>query len=143
MIFPAHLTTFAKKNGLRIISCGYYHSWCDENVNADPKEFLEMFIHASYIITDTFHGTVFSIINKKRFVSIIRDNSFKVKYLLDKLDLENRIASSSNEIETILEKPVAYEISDKLLEFERKKSENYLLRMLMKGIDKCSQQEID
>ena len=70
------IKSFAKKNGLRIISCGYYHSWCDENVNADPKEFLEMFIHASYIITDTFHGTVFSIINKKRFVSIIRDNSF-------------------------------------------------------------------
>ena len=125
---------FAKKKGLKVISCGYYHSWCDINVNAGPKEFLEMFVHAAYVITDTFHGTVFSIINKKTFVSIIRDNGFKVKYLLECMGLDSRIARTSSEIVDLLNSPVSFDISDKWLEVERRKSGSYLLSNLDEGI---------
>lgn len=36
-----------------------------------PCDFLWLFEHATYIITSSFHGTIFSLINRKPFVSII------------------------------------------------------------------------
>lgn len=121
---------YAKLKGLKIISCGYHHSWCDENVNADPKEFLEMFMHASRVVTDTFHGTVFSIINKKHFVSIIRDNGFKVRYLLETCGLRNRIACTGSEIGELLNQNFSFDMCDQWLLNERKKSETFLLQEL-------------
>lgn len=121
---------YANDNGLQVISCGYYHAWCDKNVNADPKEFLEMFKNASCVVTDTFHGTIFSIINKKKFVSIIRDNGFKVRYLLESCGLNDRIAGSSLEIYDLLNRKVSYEKCDEWLGVQRKKSGEYLLQNL-------------
>ena len=37
---------------------------------ADPREFLGYVKNAEYVITNSFHGTVFSIIFEKRFLSI-------------------------------------------------------------------------
>lgn len=36
--------------------------------NAGPKEFCELFMNASFICTDSFHGTSFSILFEKEFV---------------------------------------------------------------------------
>ena len=35
------IKTFAKKHGLKIIAPGFYHSWCDEVINAGPIEILK------------------------------------------------------------------------------------------------------
>lgn len=116
----------AEKQQLEIISCGYYHKWCNENVAADPKEFLEMFKYATYVITDTFHGTVFSLILHKKFATILRGNGFKVKYLLDCAGLEDRIAKTSNELSTILRTSVEYDQFDTWLAKEQEKSLGYI-----------------
>lgn len=47
-----------------------------------------MFNNASYVITDTFHGTVFSLIFEKQFCTIVRNNAFKVIDLLKEVGLE-------------------------------------------------------
>lgn len=46
-----------------------------ELLNCSPKEWIWMIEHAKYIITDSFHGLVFSIIFNKNFLSIKRVNS--------------------------------------------------------------------
>lgn len=114
----------AQEENLKIVSCGYYHKWCDECVPASPAEFLEMFIHAKYIITDTFHGTVFSLICHKNFVSIIRENGFKVKHLLDAVHLENRIARE--QIINIIKNEPDFTYFDEWLEKERVKSKKFI-----------------
>lgn len=116
----------SRKENLKIISCGYYHKWCDASIPASPKEFLEMFMHAKYIITDTFHGTVFSLICHKNFVSIIRKNGFKVKYLLDAAHLSHRIAE--NNIESIIEETLDFKYFDEWVEKERAKSKDYVAK---------------
>lgn len=118
---------YAKENGLKIISCGYYHKWADENINAGPKEFLEMFVNANCVVTDTFHGTIFSIICRKNFVSIIRDNGFKLRYLLNESGLSKQVAENNNQIYSILISNIDYSYCDKWLKDKRKESGKYLL----------------
>ena len=125
----------AQKEGLKIVSCGYYHNWCDECIPASPKEFLEMFVYAKYVITDTFHGTVFSLICHKNFVAIVRNNGFKVKHLLDQTHLENRIVKQT--IADILKCKPDFSFFDQWVESERNKSKNYIdLNIKMAGEQK-------
>lgn len=118
---------YANKYGFKIISCGYYHPWCDENINATPEEFLELVKNAQSVVTDTFHGTVFSLICKKKFCSIIRGNGYKLKALLDESDMSNRIAWNEKDIYNILStEEMDYEKFDTWLIHERRRCLNYL-----------------
>lgn len=120
----------SKKTDCKIVSVGYFHSWADINVNADPKEFIELFSNASYVITDTFHGTVFSLIFERNFVSIIRNNAFKLEYLLKQCHMENRIARKNSEIYSKLYNKPQYELYNKWISQERERSTEYLTRMV-------------
>ncbi len=66
---------FAKKKGLRIVSLPClperYNS-LDEGFSEDlfptgPVEFLNLILHAEFVLTDSFHAAVFSIIFNKNF----------------------------------------------------------------------------
>ena len=117
---------WAKDNNLKIVSCGNYHPWCDESANVDPKEFLEMFLSAKAVITDTFHGTVFSVICEKKFCSIIRGNAFKLKHLLMQAGLETQIASECKQIESILNRSIDYDECRNWLTMAREQSQQYI-----------------
>lgn len=122
-----HIRRYAKEKRLSIVACGYYHPWCDECINCGPEEFVEMFANASAIITDTFHGTVFSIIFEKNFCAIVRGNAFKLEYLLHQCGLSNRIAKNVTLIPIILDTDIAYDECNKWLEKEREKSKSYII----------------
>lgn len=60
---------------------------------AGVKEFLWLFEHAKFVVTSSFHGTAFSLINRKPFVSIIpkgEGGDSRIKDLLDNIDLGYR-----------------------------------------------------
>ncbi|BDZ84430.1 hypothetical protein Lac2_25640 [Claveliimonas bilis] len=121
----------AREEKLRIISLGYYHSWCDDCINVSPVEMLEVFKYAKYIITDTFHGTVFSLILHKKFASIIRGNGFKLQYLLDKSGMKSRIALNAKDIPSCLQCELNYDKFDEWLEMEREKSLSFIKNNLI------------
>lgn len=123
----------ANSEGLEVVSCGYYHKWCDNCVNADPKEFVEMIKYAKYIVTDTFHGTVFSLLMHKRMSVIVRTNGFKIKYLLDSCRLSRIIAKSSSEIDSILHAEVDYSFFDSWRKLESKRSMQYIENNIQKA----------
>lgn len=54
-----------------------------------PKEFVELIKNASYVVTDSFHGTVFSIIFNRPFISINLEDGHdgRVASILRELDL--------------------------------------------------------
>ena len=60
-----------------------------QTCNIGPLEFLNLIHHAEFVLTDSFHGTVFSIIFKKNFYSIYKDDVRK-NNLLEKLNLTER-----------------------------------------------------
>lgn len=125
---------FAKNKGLKTISVGYFHAWCDENINADPKQFVELFSNAKYVITDTFHGLVFSIIMNKQVTLIVRNNSFKVLDLLKDLEIpyniDDTIEKRLNDMENCT---INYKEVNKKLSKLRRESNQYLLNQLEKG----------
>ncbi|EPN4480112.1 polysaccharide pyruvyl transferase family protein [Klebsiella aerogenes] len=61
---------------------------------------VRSFYDADFVITDSFHGTVFSIIFNKPFISIGNESRGKARFtsLLSKFNLENRLISHESEI---------------------------------------------
>ncbi|HBI12216.1 MAG TPA: hypothetical protein DDX86_01095, partial [Akkermansia sp.] len=68
----------------------------DNIITPDPYEFIQAFKEAKNIITNSFHGTVFSIIMRKPFLSILQAGNTAIQNtrffsLLKSLGLEDRI----------------------------------------------------
>ena len=85
-----------------------------ENVSSlSPVDFLKMLSGAKYVITDSFHGTAFSVLYHKDFSSVINplksNTNSRIVNLLKKLGLEDRIVSDA---ESFKHEPIA-EYSDK------------------------------
>lgn len=120
------IRSVAKYLNLPVYSVGFYHSWCDKNINASPLELLGYFKNAAYIITDTFHGSVLSLITESDFVVMVRGNSNKLENLLQEYDLTSRIFKNENECKKILETKINYEIVNSKIESYRKKSKDFL-----------------
>lgn len=95
-----YVRRLARELGCKIVSVGYCHLWCDEIINADPKEFVELFENARLVITDTFHGTVFSLTFAKDVRVIIRRNAFKVLDLLSDLRIVDQVVVNPKHLYT-------------------------------------------
>lgn len=118
---------FAKKKGLRLLSIGHYFPWCDEVVVPTPFEVLSYFRDAAYIITDTFHGSVFSIKYNKLFATIVRSmNNNKLTFLLHQFGLENRIVSDLSKLSIVEQTPIDYVPVNAKIETEKEKAIAYL-----------------
>lgn len=88
----------SRKTGKKIISVRNYISWCDTSIPVSPFEFLGFVKNADYVITDTFHGTIFSLIYRKTFASF--PTSRKVKLLLDSFGMEyNTLISDYSKVD--------------------------------------------
>lgn len=61
--------------------------------DAGPAEFVGWIKNASFVVTDSFHGTVFSLIFSRQFFSFIalEKTSSRLKNILEKVGLKNRI----------------------------------------------------
>jgi hypothetical protein len=69
-------------------------------LDAGPREFIWLFDKAEYIVTDSFHGTAFSILFEKPFFIHIAtpEKVERIKSLLKILDLKNRIIRNTDGI---------------------------------------------
>ncbi len=93
----------AKKTGLKIVNVGlkeYYKfvPGMDCRVDAGPMDFVNLFIGAEYIVTNSFHGTAFATnFGKKLYVPINKDlDPSKARHIrmldyLTSVDLTNAI----------------------------------------------------
>lgn len=92
------IIAFARKERVRIVSLGQNFTFCDSNIMATPKEFLKYVSMAKYIITDTFHGSIFSIIFQKNFLAYDVSN-YKVNALLSDYNLSNRMVNKDADLD--------------------------------------------
>ena len=119
----------AKEKNLKIYSIGFYCSFADKNIDADIFEFLGYMKNATYVVTATFHGTIFSILNKKQFVSYAC-LGYKIEDLLKRFNLEDRDVSNVEDLSKIIDNRIDYDEIDKQLKKEREISMDYLKNAL-------------
>ncbi len=82
-------------------------------------------------MTDTFHGSVFSIKYNKKFCTIVREmNKQKLTWLLRQFGLENRIVTDLKHLENILETEIDYRSVNEKIVFETLRSKAYLRESL-------------
>lgn len=96
---------------------------------AGPGEFLYLFNHASYIVTDSFHGAAFSVIFQKEFLVVPhKTRGARMIELLRRLGLEKRIISGENR--EIDQCEIDWIKVSEILEQEVNHSESYIVNCL-------------
>ena len=104
-------------------------------IDIRPDQFLWLLHNASYVVTDSFHGSVFSINFNRNFYSFAKretsestgvDND-RIMDFLSLLGLEDRFVNDGS---NIFLNDIDYETINNKLEFYRKKSLEYLKRIV-------------
>lgn len=142
---------YATRKHLKIVYIPHVHfsyqisdySFADEELyNVGPEEFLGLVQNANEVITDSFHGCVFSIVFKKQFCAFKRhrDNASvnmnsRLYTLFDFLNLKTRLVGddfSIEDVEKLMSSSIDYENVEKSLEKLREQSLNYLIKAISK-----------
>lgn len=121
----------AKLKGLHLIEIGFPPFQKDKEIeyisNASPQEFLGYFKNASFVITNSFHGTAFSIVYNKQFLTVPhRRVGQRMINLLEVLNIKERLILEAKQLDEGEIKDINYFEVNNLLESEISKSMNYL-----------------
>lgn len=107
-----------------------YFGNVDEKGHLQPiEQWLAHFKSSDFIITDSFHGTVFSIIYRKPFISIANPTRGTDRFtsLLNMLDLRSRLIYENQEIaDSTLFEPIDWDAVYSKLNNYKSKSKAYL-----------------
>lgn len=139
-----------EKTGYKIVSLNHLDEYVKySDVFADeapfdvgPSEFLNLIRNAEFVCTDSFHGTVFSLIHHKKFFVFRRYKSgtkvstnSRLDSLLKIVGLEERMLDGDEEVTNWLEKEIDYVAIDKILEAFREETKAFLRGALNYGKD--------
>lgn len=120
----------SKETGLKIIHFEKRNNFENILKNAStegPFEFLNYIKNAEYVVTNSFHATVFSIIfNKKFFCVPYKTTSSRITNLLEKLGINDRIVYTLEEFKNKkYDEEIDYNMVNIKLEQEKEKSINW------------------
>lgn len=130
--------------GLKIVTIPFLDNFVEMDLSfgdyslydIDAADFVNLIRNAEYVLTDSFHGSVFSILNHKQFVTFSRfaDNTknsrnSRISSLLKLLNLEER-HFTNGDIVDIVRKKIYYDNIDLLLMKVKNYSFEYLKEAL-------------
>lgn len=122
----------AEETGMQLIELHYYHmpecSAINQYADFGPEEFLYYIKHAEYVVTNSFHGTVFSILYQRKFYSVYKKNG-RVDNLLGFLDIPERHVENAAQIYT--DDEIDYERVNEKLALYRHSSVEFLKQNLV------------
>ena len=107
-----------------------------------PGEYISYIKNAKYIVTDSFHGTVFSLIFNKNFVDILPgETSTRIESILKLVKQEKRIIKDFSNFDW-LNNSIQYGEINKILKEEREKSlqdfENAIFKDVKNNVNKLN-----
>lgn len=127
------IAEYAKKKDLKVYAIGGIQKCADRFIDCSPFAVLAYFKNAEEVITDTFHGSIFSVITHRPFTSLIRKsvgnsygNEEKLSDLLNRLGLTERMTTKVEDTELINQQPIDYEKVDDVLQKQREIAKQYL-----------------
>ncbi len=135
-----------KKTGYKIVSLNhadeyvkYSDKFCDIALyDVGPREWINLVKNAEYVCTDSFHGTVFSLLFNKYFFNFRRYNSNSKASTNSRLDSllnivgisSERILTGLEEVEKVIEYKIDFNIVNNNLNKYRKESKEWLLKSI-------------
>lgn len=129
------IAILSKKLGLKIVHiCGFKKKcYCDFfEKDLGPQEILGYILHAEFVLSASFHATMFSLLFNKQFATLLpgTQTNARIKDLLQKVNLENRIIQSDDKLKQIDVKIDYNEVNQIITDF-RNKSRDELLNSLL------------
>lgn len=123
-----YVESLAKSKGLKLIVRG-----ADKNATLSVEDWLSMIAYSSMVVTDSFHGTVFSILFHREFYSIVNIARGGTRFasLLNPLGLEHRMGDVS-QVQSIESSSIDWKLVDCFLDQHRRDSMNFLINTLKK-----------
>ena len=135
---------YARRHNLKIyaIADTYPLLYADKNfMKAGPKEFVSMIYHCKAFISNSFHGTAFSILfNKPVFVFNRHRHKVnsRMQSLMTLFGLNDCILTSQKEWEVVYDYPFNFSYINSIKETELVKSKAFIDNLLMK----CSKESL-
>lgn len=104
-----------------------------------PADFINLVKNAEFVCTDSFHGTVFSLIYRRKFFTFMRfsdaatlSTNARITTLLKRIGVEDRLVQKNSNVDEMLNKNMDFEkIQNRLKDF-REESLKYLIGALNK-----------
>lgn len=138
------VTEFAKKKGLKIVTEHHMDSYnkADEGFgdyapfDIGPAEFVNLIRNAEYVFTDSFHGSVFSMLYKKQFMvfdrysaNAITSKNSRIDSFCENYGLSERRFKGNI---SVVDNAIDYDSVLKKVEEHRNKSKAFLDKALSK-----------
>ncbi|GGD03485.1 polysaccharide pyruvyl transferase family protein [Hyunsoonleella pacifica] len=92
----------SKETGLKIVcqtqSADHFYKNCTQIYDSGPREFISLIKNAEYVVTDSFHGTAFSVLfNKKQFIYVARPHAAgRIRSIMAISNITERIIENGN-----------------------------------------------
>lgn len=127
--FDKFAEQIAKKKGLKVVRiCNLYdHCFRGGKTVLIPEvsEWLTLIRNADLVVTDSFHGTAFSInFNRQLYVYYPQKFSTRLQSLLEMFEMQNRVLHDGEPLPDLLD--IDYNIINEKLKVLRKKTMDYL-----------------
>lgn len=128
-----YISEVSKRFNLRIINV--FGTLDEDDVVVSPEEWIYLIHHASLVYTDSFHGTVFSILFRTPFIVTSRiglqDMSSRIDNLLKMFGLQGRWGNKDNNY--LINNPldIDFEMVDNVIVAERRRAMDYLKKALV------------
>lgn len=125
----------SERTGLKIIHVekrNKYNNILKNAYESGPFEFINYVKNAEYVVTTSFHATVFSVIfNKKLWTVPPLDTGCRITNLLKRLNMDNRVVYTLEEFKNKkYDEEIDYSNINKILKEERKKSIDWLINSI-------------
>ena len=154
--YRSRIEAYCHNHGLKLIGIPHAATYIksDEAGNYEkaydvgPVEFLRLFRDASYVFTDSFHGSAFSIIFQRQFCVFERDKNTKTSKnsrlydLLAKFQVSDRLVRNAEDVDDVLRKEIDYLKVNAILEKERTASGEFLKSALGHCEEKQKKKEV-
>lgn len=114
----------------------YFNNNANKNINEciypSPATWIRAFMDAKYVITDSFHGTVFSIIFNKPFWVIGNKSRGNARFdsLLKTFKLEQRFIENIKDVNIDFSLEIDWDSVNEIRKYEREKSLQFLVSAL-------------
>ena len=122
----------AKKKSLKIYTV-FKSDYSDKVIKGmGPIDFISYIKNAEFVISNSFHGTAFSIIFEKQFIVVNRKEEIntRMRDLLTILKIENRLINENYNFD-LINKNIDYTVVNRAIKLKVKSSKEYLENIIL------------